>query len=402
MEAFNRVARSLTADGPDRVLPGIALIAANKNDQVLTAVKKGDTLYSESFGFTDKGPFTVDTPIWVASCTKLVTSIAFLQCVEKGLIDLDENVGRILPELADLDVLHGFDEETGEPILKKAEKKITYRHLLAHTSGLGYDSWHLPLAKWREATKTKPVTGVVPVEKLVYPLLFEPGEGWNYGVGLDWAGKAVERLHGGVKLEKYFRTHIFEPLGIQHTTLRPSQSSHILATRAESTARARTGELIPTPVKTQPILEPADEFGGHALWSTAAEYIQILTSILKDDGKLLSSATVSKLFEPQLHDNSHLIQYMHSTSTEMAMTNGMPGNRTWNHSLGGVVATEDIPNRRLKGTMNWHGLDNTFWWIDRERGTCGLFASQLAGYCDAEAISLLSKFEAMIFQRSGA
>ncbi|KLJ08706.1 beta-lactamase [Blastomyces silverae] len=393
METFNRVARSLTADGPDRVLPGVALIAANKN---------GDTLYSDSFGFTDKGPFTVDTPIWFASCTKLVTSIAVLQCVEKGLIDLDENVGRILPELADPDVLHGFDEGTGEPVIKKAEKKITYRHLLSHTSGLGYDSWHPPLVKWTEATKTKPVTARAPVEKLVYPLLSEPGEGWIYGAGLDWAGKAVERLHGGIKLEKYFRAHIFEPLGMQHTTLRPSHSSHIIATKAESTARGPTGELIPAPVETQPIFKPADEYGGHGLWSTAEEYIKLLTSILKDDGKLLSSATLSTLFEPQLHDNSHLIQYMRSTGSEMAMANGVLGNGTWNHSLGGVLATEDIPNRRLKGAINWHGLDNTYWWIDRERGTCGLSATQLAGYFDAEAVSLFSKFEAMIFQRSGA
>ncbi|KAG5299701.1 beta-lactamase [Histoplasma capsulatum G186AR] len=395
MEAFEKNASSLTADGPDRVMPGVAMIAADRN---------GDILYSKSFGFTDAGPFSVDTPLWLASFTKFITSVAVLQCVEKGLIDLDENVERILPELSDLGILYGFDEKTGEPLIKKAEKKITLRHLLTHTSGLAYDKWHPLLAKWREVTKTTPVTGLQPVEKLTYPLLFEPGEGWVYGASLDWAGKAVERVNGGMKLEEYFKANIFEPLGMKHTTLRPSQNKYILDNKPESTTRAPTGGLIPTPVPVvefmQP-LKPFDDYGGHGLWSTPTEYITFLISILKNDGKLLAPETVSKMLEPQLSDNSHLIQFMQMSGTELSMTNGVPGNVTWNHSLAGVLAMEDIPNRRLKGALNWHGIDNSFWWVDRERGTCGLTATQLSGLTDVKAASLFSDFEAMIFELSG-
>ncbi|PGH33348.1 hypothetical protein GX50_03825 [[Emmonsia] crescens] len=392
MDAFNKIAGSLTAEGLDRVLPGVAMIAANSN---------GDTLYSKSFGFTGAGPFTIDTPIWFASCTKIMTSIAVMQCVEKGLLDLDENVERILPELSDLGVLYGFDEGTGEPLIRKADTKITFRHLLSHTSGLAYDNWHPMLLKWREATKTKSVIPVLEVEKFVYPLVFEPGEGWAYGAGLDWAGKAVERVNGGIRLEEYMKAHIFEPLGMQHTTLRPSQSNYILENKAESICRAPSGELITTPEAYQATLHPADEYGGHGIWSTASEFSTFLICILKNDGKLLSPKSLSKIFEPQLPDGSHLIQYMHSTGTEMAMTNGLPGNKTWNHSLAGVLTMEDMPNRRLKGSINWHGLDNTYWWIDPERGTCGVSATQLFGYVDLQSISLFSQFEAMIFEQSG-
>ncbi|OJD11556.1 hypothetical protein AJ78_07701 [Emergomyces pasteurianus Ep9510] len=392
MEAFNKIAESLTADGPDRVLPGVAMIAANSN---------GDTLYSKSFGFTAAGPVDADTPMWVASCSKLIISIALMQCVDKGLIDLEESVDRVLPELSDPDVLDGFDEETGEPIIRKANKKITFVHLLTHTAGLAYDNWNPTLLKWRKVTKTDPVTTVVKIEHLVYPLLFDPGEGWVYGAGLDWVGKAIERVNGGIELEEYLKKNIFEPLGMQHTTLRPSQDNHILENKAEPTSRTPTGELVATPAESQPPIKPADEYGGHGVWSTPSEYMTFLISVLKNDGKLLSPATLSKIFEPRLSDNSHLIRFMHSSGSEMAMTNAIPGNETWNHSLAGVLTTEDMPNRRLKGSINWHGLHNSYWWIDPKRGTCGLSATQLAGYVDPHSLSLFSKFEAMIFQEFG-
>lgn len=100
-----------------------------------------------------------------------MTSIAVMQCVEKGLLDLDENVERILPELSDLGVLYGFDEGTGEPLIRKADTKITFRHLLSHTSGLAYDNWHPMLLKWREATKTKSVIPVLEVVSWIPALI---------------------------------------------------------------------------------------------------------------------------------------------------------------------------------------------------------------------------------------
>src|SRR5436190_10825399 len=99
---------------------------------------------------------TVDTTMWIASCTKLMTVIAVLQCVEKKLLELDEPVWRFLPELADPDILYGFVEETGEPQFRKAKNKITMRHLLTHSSGLGYDTLTPALIKWRDRCKQKP------------------------------------------------------------------------------------------------------------------------------------------------------------------------------------------------------------------------------------------------------
>jgi CubicO group peptidase (beta-lactamase class C family) len=90
-----------------------------------------------------------DSTFWIASCTKLMTTVAALQCVEKGLFTLDEDVTRILPEWKDADILTGFDDE-GKPKLVKAKNTITLRKLLSHSSGMGYDLMDPNLIKWRE------------------------------------------------------------------------------------------------------------------------------------------------------------------------------------------------------------------------------------------------------------
>lgn len=121
-------------------------------------VEIGTTLYSKSFGSrtfstTKNEPLQTDSVLWVASLTKLVTSIACMIAVEKGFVTLDENVREILPELKDLDQLLGFeDHEIGEvarkPILKRVTSPITLRQLLSHQSGFAYDQLNPGLQEW--------------------------------------------------------------------------------------------------------------------------------------------------------------------------------------------------------------------------------------------------------------
>jgi CubicO group peptidase (beta-lactamase class C family) len=93
-------------------------------------------------------PFTMDTTMWIASCTKLLTAISVLQCVEKGLLDLDADVTTILPEWKDAALLKGFEEGTGKPIIGKAKNKLTLRRFLTHTSGLSYIQLDPTVQKW--------------------------------------------------------------------------------------------------------------------------------------------------------------------------------------------------------------------------------------------------------------
>lgn len=123
-----------------------------------TDIHSGDT-FIRAFGTTtvhdDAPPLRTDSVMWLASVTKLLTTIAALQCVEKGLFGLDEPISKVLPAWANPDILTGFDEITGEPMFRKATKAITLRHLLTHTSGMALEQGHPLLARWRSWTQGK-------------------------------------------------------------------------------------------------------------------------------------------------------------------------------------------------------------------------------------------------------
>ena len=147
----------------------------------------------------------------VASAYKFITSVALLQCIDQGKLTLDEPISRILPEVAELNVLDEI-KDTLEVVDHQPRKPITARQLLTHTSGMGYWFLNPSLMKWRKRPDFKPSTFVT--ERYATPLLYEPGEGWVYGSSLDWAGVAVRRLHD-TALEDYMIEHIWKPLGRQ-------------------------------------------------------------------------------------------------------------------------------------------------------------------------------------------
>lgn len=110
---------------------------------------------------------TLDTTFWIASCTKLLTTIAALQCVERGQLSLDTDVSDILPEWKTAEILTGFNEN-GEPQLSKTTPRITLRQLLTHSSGMGYDFLSADLAKWRQWRGEKPGPSPEPLVGLIY------------------------------------------------------------------------------------------------------------------------------------------------------------------------------------------------------------------------------------------
>jgi CubicO group peptidase (beta-lactamase class C family) len=136
--------------GPSRTIPGVVLATPNQ-----------DTTWTKSFGTVsvEEGAADMndDTLTWIASCTKLMTTVAVMQCVEKRLFTLDEDISRILPEWKSPDILTGF-EKTGEPILRKATKIITARQLVTHSSGMGYDVFNPQLIALRKYQGREPGT----------------------------------------------------------------------------------------------------------------------------------------------------------------------------------------------------------------------------------------------------
>ncbi|KAL1956551.1 hypothetical protein VTO42DRAFT_7022 [Malbranchea cinnamomea] len=385
---FERLARSLTAEGENQKLPGFAVVVADD---------AGNIRYSNAFGSSPAGPVTVDTTMWVASCTKLMTTIAVLQCVEKGLIDLDEDIGRILPEYAEPDLLYEFDEKTEQPKFRKAKKKITMRHLLTHSSGLAYDAFEPALMRLQQVRNQKTSTLDGDMSKLVFPLVFEPGEGFAYGVGIDWAGKAVERVNGNIRLGDYMKKHIWEPLGMTKTTFRLDENEAVRNSLAKMSLKTPEGKVVASPTAGW-TKKPVDDIGGAGSYSCASDYIKMLISILKNDGKLLKPETVETMFQPHLEDRSHLRRVLSFPEIYAGFSSGLPAAKEFDWGLGGALAMEETPGQRSRGTLTWGGLPNLYWWIDRQRGTCGILAMQLLPFFDPDAISLYSELEKMVWK----
>ena len=189
---------------------------------VAMATTRAAPVYQGAFGrraLPDGAAMTADTVFWIASMTKAITSTAAMQLVEQGRLALDTPVAVVLPELASPQVLEGFDA-AGEPRLRPARRAITLRHLIIHTAGFCYDIWNPDIGRYMES---RGIPGVISCENLALttPLAVDPGERWDYGINIDWVGKAVERV-SGQSLGDYFAEHLFGPIGMIDTGFRLS------------------------------------------------------------------------------------------------------------------------------------------------------------------------------------
>ncbi|KIX04556.1 uncharacterized protein Z518_05426 [Rhinocladiella mackenziei CBS 650.93] len=376
---FTEILEAATKPGPNRKVPGAVVIAADASGNIIHFEAQGVTSVAPELA----KPMAKDTTFWIASCTKLLTTVAVLQCVEKGQLTLDDDVSSILPEWKEPEILTGFDEKTGQPQMVKAKNKITLRHLLTHSSGMGYDFISPKLKQWRElrGEKMGPVDGDI-AKQYTLPLLFEPGEGWSYSCAIDWAGQMVERVNGGIRLGEYMKKHIWEPLDMPSTAF----------------PKTPTGDfVVATPYPAQ---NPKDDLGGGGLYSCASDYVKVLISLLKNDGALLRPETVQMMFTPQLADSQHLKATVTMPDVGPLFRSGVES-ESWNFGLGGCLNMKDVDGICKKGTMTWGGLPNLFWWIDPAAGTCGLYMSQLLPPGDPASIDLALELRKDIFARRG-
>src|SRR6202043_3261353 len=179
---------------------------------------------------------STDTVFRVASMVKLLTSVAALQLVERGKLELDEPASSIDPELAAAQVLTGFDMK-GAPQLRPVQKPITLRNLLTHTSGFSYPLWDSTLVRYLKVAGNDPALPRM-------PLMFEPGSRWAYGGSLDRVGRMVE-IAGGQSLERHFSDHITGPLGMNGTGF--SATAKPRRRRARLYLGGPNGKLFPEP-----------------------------------------------------------------------------------------------------------------------------------------------------------
>lgn len=340
----------------DNIIPGAVLRAKSRDGRID---------YTENFG-----PWDTKTTIFpLMSMTKLLTGIAAAQVLDQGLITLETDVSPLVPVLAAQPILTGFDAD-GAPLLRKRQNTITFRHLLTHAVGQTLPPIDPDVTgryQARAGVKVVPLHGAYPIEECFgsTPLLFEPGDEWRYGPGVDWAGVVIEKLTG-VSLEAYMRVHIFEPLGIRDLTFFPARHPGMVERIAKPSVRDEaTGAPVPAaPGYGGVIVDLADIrhcHGGSGLYGSLEEYYKVLESLLLDDEKLLSKETTASLiFQQQLRAEPPLEMPAWTVSWVPQPTEGY----TW--SLAGLL-TPAGKLHRGKGFLQWGGMYNSSWVSGRTR-----------------------------------
>jgi methyl acetate hydrolase len=361
-------------------IPGVVAMAANEQSVV----------YQGTFGVRSMAaaaPMSSDTIFRIASMVKLLTSVAALQLVERGKLKLDEPAGVIDPSLASLQILVGFDAK-GVPQLRPAQKPVTLRNLLTHTSGLSYPLWDANVVRYLKFAHGNPLLPRM-------PLMFEPGTRWAYGGGLDRVGRMVE-IAGGQSLDQYFRDNITGPLGMNDTGFSITEQQR--AREACLHARNADGRLLPKPLEKPAVAKVPS--GGGSLYSTAPDYLALLQALLNSGSaggiSILRPETVALMSTNQIGD----IEAGKLRTTNPGLSNDVdffPGaHLRW--GLGHMINLDAVPGGRMAGSLTWAGLFNTYYWIDPRMRIAGVIMMQILPFADPQALKALRQFEHGISQ----
>ncbi|KAF5873049.1 putative beta-lactamase family protein [Botrytis fragariae] len=355
-----------------REIPGVVLLASNAD---------GTFKYKKAIGpAAPNSQIELDSTFTMASCTKLITSISGLRCVEQGQIGLDDDLSSILTEFKETHKFKGVDENRSQ----------------------GVDSVH--------AHKTDML------KDITLPLLFEPGTSWTYGYSLEWVSLLVTRLNNGQSLEGYAQTHIFSPLNINDITFYRDHNPHVQAKLVKMTFRSGLDNLKPILAFSGKgngkvewtdgnlyIIEQKDCWGGQGLAGSASSYLKILTSLLSDDEILLKKSTTTEIFKPQISEEAVegiRASFVCADFFQRMFSSQIP-ERELIHGLGGLFIEEDIGGGKKKGTLTWSGMPNLLWSIDKEAGLACLYASNVLPFGDPKSHEMQQMFEKEMYKKFG-
>jgi CubicO group peptidase (beta-lactamase class C family) len=374
-------------------------VSSGKLNFVVAAVgnANGQT-WSHAAGFQDAeraSPAASENIIQIASMTKLVTTIAALQLMEDGKLDLDVPISVYAPELNELQVLKGFDT-SDKPVFIKATRAPTARELMTHTAGYVYEFWNANALKGGQLGILPSVFGEG--NYLEAPLAFQPGTAWEYGINTDWLGVLVERV-SGQRLADYFDEHIFSSLGMRDTFYELPEDR----LDRSVTVMARAGDgLVPLPSFQPTPMEKgsmAHYSGGGGLFSTVKDYGRVLQMLLNGgsiEGKtLLKSQTVDDMFESQI--GNIIPAALNTVMPSISNTADLSFGKSATFGLGLLLHTGGIEGGRRSFSGSWAGLFNSYYWIDREAGIYGIFGTQVLPFYDDVAIDALLKFEQAVY-----
>jgi methyl acetate hydrolase len=368
-----------------REIPGIVAVAASGSE----------VLYEGAFGKRDlskNDSMTPDSVFWIASMTKAITAAGAMQLVEQGRLTLDAPIGTLLPDIASPQVLEGFDDK-GEPKLRPAKCPITLRHLMTHTSGFSYSLWNGDMLQYLDKTRLPGIT-TCKNDALKTPLTSDPGTRWEYGINIDFVGKAVEAA-SGKRLDAYLRDHIFNPLGMTDTAFRISESMRKRLVGMH--ARGTDGMLASIPFELEQ--DPEFHMGGGGLYGTAGDYIKFCRMILNkgrgNENQVLKPDTVEMMCQNHIGE----LNMTKMVAAQREFTNDVDPYpdmvKKWGLSF--MINTATTTEGRSAGSLAWAGLANTYFWIDPSRDVAGVILMQLLPFVDQHCLEAFAGFERGVY-----
>lgn len=328
--------------------------------------REGRLVHFEKVGMQDVAtakPLEFDTIFRIYSMTKPIASIAVMMLYEEGHFQLGTPVSDLIPAFKDMQVY----TEGGEAIVD-AEREMTIKHLLTHTSGIIYGGdWDHPInERYKEANFYGGDLANMAQELGNIPLLHHPGDAWNYGMSTDVLGYVVEVV-SGMPFAEFLRTRILDPLGMTDTAFSvPDEKADRYPTLYEPAEDGGIQVIENAPVSRGP--RSFFHSGGAGLQSTAADYLRFCQMLLNDgelDGtRLLGRKTVELIRMNHISDD------------------WQPLERTGcGFGLGFAVVTDvaDTHGPGSEGTYSWGGLASTTFWIDPVEDLIGILMTQLIG-----------------------
>ena len=353
-------------------------------------VRHGQVVHEDAYGLADiaaNRPMSQDTYFYVYSMTKPVTSVALLMLYEEGKFQLDEPLGKYLPEMADLKLYAGEGAD-GNMILKDPARQPTIQDVFRHTAGFLYG----PAGDrgvdraYAEAALMNGTLAELTSKLGKIPLAYEPGTQWVYSVSHDVQARLVEVL-SGMPFDEFVKQRILDPLGMKNTVFgRPESLKDRFAVIY---GRSESGQLQPTGALDQPGAATR-VLGGLSLSSTAPDYArfaQMLVNSGELDGvRILSRKTVD------LMASDHLPPGV----TRGAAGGGAAGGE--GYGLGVRVVTDPAAagNLTSAGTFGWSGAAGTHFFVDREEDLVAVFMIQSMGGGGSARMS--DEFETLVYQ----
>ena len=354
---------------------------------VVAVVNKDGLLYNEGFGLSrtlSKRPMTPDTIFNMASMTKPVTSVAIMMLVDEGKLKLDDEVAKYLPKYKDPVVMSSFNEADASYQTRPAKRPITIRHLLTHTSGIGYGFASPKLTKIMQKTGKN---------ELDLPLLFDPGDSWAYGPSTRVLGNVVEVI-SGQKIDAFLESRILQPLGMNDTSYLVPTTKYPRVVGVN--ARGADGKFVERPL---PATLPATVAGDGGLYGTASDYGLFLRMLLNHgtlgDKRILSEKSAKTMLES--HTGNVVVQPQESAN--LSLSRNFPlgaGADRW--GLGFQLAADKAPNKRSRGSGTWAGIFNTHFFIDPRREIGVVVMMQTLPFYDETSMKVYAGVEEALYK----